>query len=274
MSIKTLLIPAWRGFRLLEHLLTGAMLSAGVAVLGLVRVPQPWRPTLVSWWHRRLLRCLGLNVLHRGAPAVGALFVANHVSWLDIPVLGGAAPLRFVSKSEVRHWPLVGWMAATAGTLFMQRGAHEAAEMAQCIRQQLQHGASIAIFPEGTTSDGRALRRFHARLFGAAEQDGAAVQPVAIRYGRGLEPDATAPFIGDDTLVAHLWRLLRHPGLTATVCFLPLLDAGDEGRRELADAARAAIAAQLARQARDAVAGRTELQLPEPRAPTALARRA
>jgi len=272
LSIKPLTIPAWRGLRLLEHLVTGATLSAGLAVLSLLRVRQPWRPTLVSWWHRRLLRCLGLNVSHCGTPAAGALLVANHVSWLDIPVLGGAAPLRFVSKSEVRQWPLVGWMAATAGTLFMRRGAHEAAEMTQCIAQQLQQGASIAIFPEGTTSDGRALRRFHARLFGAAEQDGAAVQPVAIRYGQGPEPDPVAPFIGDDTLVAHLWRLLRHRGLTAIVCFLPLLDARSEGRRQLADAAQAAIAAQLSRQMEDPLAARKEL--PEPRAPAVLARRA
>jgi len=252
------LMPTWRALRLLEHVLTGAVLSAGVASLGLARVPRPWQPALVCWWHRRLLRCLALHVSQQGTPARGALVVANHVSWLDIPVVGGTAPLCFVSKAEVRQWPVVGWMAATAGTLFMQRGAHQAAEMARCIAQQLRDGASVVIFPEGTTSDGRALRRFHARLFAAAECDGTVVQPVAIRYGHGVEPDATAPFIGDDTLLAHLWRVLRHPALAVTVTFLPPVDGAGAGRRQMADAAHAAITGQLSRQTGEAVAAEGE----------------
>ena len=233
-------------------MITGALLLGATETLGLLRIPRPWQPAMVCWWHRRLLRCLGLEFSCRGAPVAGALVAANHVSWLDIPVLGSVAPLCFVSKAEVRQWPLVGWMAANTGTLFMQRGAHQAAAMAGRVGQRLRAGAMVVIFPEGTTGDGRVLGRFHARLFAAAEHDGAAVQPVAIRYGRDAEPDAIAPFVGDDTLLGHLWRVLRHPGLTVTLTFLAPLKGDGEHRRALAEAAHGAIADQLAVQASEA----------------------
>jgi 1-acyl-sn-glycerol-3-phosphate acyltransferase len=254
------LLFGWRALRLGEHLITGALLAAGVSLLAVARVPRPWLPDLVGWWHRRLGRCLALAVNRRGAPVPGALLAANHVSWLDIPALGGAAPVRFVSKAEVRGWPLVGWMASLAGTVFLQRGAHQATATACEIARWLDHGDSVVIFPEGTTGDGLGLLRFHARLFAAVEQARAPVQPVAIRYGRGVDPDRTAPFVGDDALLAHLWRVLKHPGLTATVTFLAPLELADPRRRELAEAARAAIAAELCRQAEEAVSQQTRRQ--------------
>lgn len=264
--------PAWRLLRVLEHLLTGTILASGVALTCLARRPRPWLPALVTWWLRRLWRCLALEVCCRGTPAQGALLVANHVSWLDVPVLGGATPLRFVSKAEVRQWPLVGWLAATAGTLFLQRGAHQSSAMALVVARELQRGTSIAIFPEGTTSDGRALGRFHARLFAAVEHNGAPVQPVAIRYGRGAEPDETAPFIGEDNLLAHLWRVLRHPALTVDVAFLPPMPATEMRRRELADAARAAIASHLSSYADGALPTRAEQGVQAARALSSLDR--
>jgi 1-acyl-sn-glycerol-3-phosphate acyltransferase len=231
--------------RLAGHLATGAVLAAGVSLLGVARLPRPWLPALVCWWHRGLGRCLGVEVSLWGAPLPGALLAANHVSWLDVPVVGGVAPMRFVSKAEVRQWPLVGWLAALSGTLFLRRGAHQASLAAKDIARQLESGETVVIFPEGTTGDGCALGRFHARLFAAVEGCRAQVQPVAIRYGAGIAPDTTAPFIGDDTLIAHLWRVLRHPGMSVTVHFLPPLTSTDARRRQLADAARAAIAARL-----------------------------
>ncbi len=233
--------------RLCEHLSTGVLLGSGVALLGHLGLRLRWLPSLVSWWHRRLGRCLGVRVTCEGDPAPGALLVVNHVSWLDVPVLGGAAPVRFVSKAEVRRWPVVGWLAALAGTLFLHRGAHEASNVATRIGAELRAGYRVAIFPEGTTGDGRGLLRFHARLFAAAEQGARPVQPVAIRYGHGPEPDAIAPFIGEDTLLAHVVRVLRHPGLGATVIFLPPVAPASGRRRELAEATRGAIEAALHR---------------------------
>jgi 1-acyl-sn-glycerol-3-phosphate acyltransferase len=222
------------------------MLGGAVALLDRLGVSYPWLPRLVTWWHRRLGRCLGIGVVYRGVAAPGALLAMNHVSWLDIPMLGGAASVSFVSKAEVRSWPLVGWLAELSGTLFLRRGAHEASNIATQIAARLQTGCRVAIFPEGTTSDGRALLPFHARLFAAASAASEApVQPVAIRYGWGRQPDAVAPFIGDDSLLAHLTRVLRHPGLGATVSFLPPMTSSGLSRRELAAAVRTAIAAEL-----------------------------
>jgi 1-acyl-sn-glycerol-3-phosphate acyltransferase len=252
-------IALWRALRLSEHLITGALLAVPVALLGQLRLPRPWLPALVAWWHRRLTRCLGVTVTTLGTPAPGALLVANHVSWLDIPAAGGLAPVRFVSKSEVRQWPLLGWLAAMSGTLFLRRGAHQATALAASIAAQLQGGATIMIFPEGTTGDGRQLGRFHARLFAAAEGGQAPLQPVAIRYGAGPEPDRVAPFIGDDTLLAHLRRVLCHPGLYVSVCFMPPMLSHEMTRRALAEATRNAIGGHLQwlaeRAAADAEAG-------------------
>jgi 1-acyl-sn-glycerol-3-phosphate acyltransferase len=245
------LLPAWRLLRLAEHLATGAVLGVGVAVFGVLDLQRPWLPGLVAWWHRRLGRCLGLRIEQRGVPVSGALFALNHVSWLDIPVVGGLEPVRFVSKAEVRRWPLIGWLAGLAGTLFLQRGAHQASALAETIREQLRLGATVGIFPEGTTGDGRALRRFHARLFSAAAGD-VQVQPVAIRYGHGVEPDQIAPFIGDDSLLPHLWRVLRHPGLAVTASFLTPIEVRALSRKQLAVAARDAIDAQLRQLAEEA----------------------
>jgi 1-acyl-sn-glycerol-3-phosphate acyltransferase len=210
-----------------------------------MRLPHPRFTRLVRWWHGRLCRLLGLTVHVRGQPGEAVLLVANHVSWLDIPVLGARGPIVFLSKAEVRSWPLVGWMAGIASTLYIERGAHQATHLAADIGMHIRTGCSVAIFPEGTTGDGHDLRRFHPRLFAAAQQPGLRLQPVAIRYGSNTAPDAVAPFIGDDSLVPHLWRVLRQPGIRVEVSFLPTLDSEGIDRRRLAESSRAAIAGAL-----------------------------
>lgn len=251
------LTPAWRLLRLSAHLGTGATLGLGVALCKALKLPHPWLPGLVGWWHRGLCRCLSLDVRPVGRTETAGLLVSNHVSWLDIPVLGGLVPARFVSKAEVRTWPLVGWLAGLAGTVFLQRGGHQASAVARSIGTRVHGGELVAIFPEGTTHDGRAPGRFHARLFAAAAQGEARVLPVAIRYGRGAVPDPVAPYIGDDTLLAHLWRVLKHPGLSVTVTFLEPLASADLNRRQLAEHCRTAIA--------DAMTGATDRRAWHPR---------
>lgn len=234
-----------RSVRVLEHLLTGATISLYVAGAGALGRRPAWVPRVVRWWHGRLCRALGLALEVRGEIVPGALVVANHVSWLDIPVLGARGPVQFLSKAEVRDWPLVGWMAAVAGTLFIARGAHQAGSLLERIGERLRAGVPVVIFPEGTTTDGREVRRFHPRLFAAAQRPGVRVQPVAIRYGGGGEPDAVAPFVGDDDLLSHLLRVLAHPGLTVSVRFLPPLAGGPADRKGLAEQCRQAIAGSL-----------------------------
>lgn len=238
----------WRGLRLTEHLVTGVLICAFIRLMELAAGRPSWVFRVVRWWHARLCRALGVQVRAFGALAEPCLLVANHITWLDIPVLGGQGELGFLSKAEVRGWPLVGWMSAVAGTLFIQRGASQAAEVSEQIAGAVAGGRTLVIFPEGTTSDGRQVHRFHPRLFASARAPGVQIQPVAIGYRRGSEPgpDLEVPYTGDDRLMANLWRLLRHPGLVAEVRFLPPLEPGEgEDRRRLAGRARLAIVQTL-----------------------------
>ena len=239
------LAPLWKGLRITEHLLTGATLALVVAIGQGLGYRIGWLDAVVCWWYRRLLRCLRVRVRADGAVAGTPLLVANHVSWLDIPVIGAQGNVRFLSKAEVRAWPLIGWMSELAGTVFIARGAHRVGEVVEGIYARIQAGQPVAIFPEGTTSDGREVLRFHPRLFAVCQQTGLAVQPVALHYGGGPEPDPVAPFLGDDTLVAHLWRVLRHPGIEVRVSFLAPIPVADLDRRRLADETRRTIAARL-----------------------------
>jgi 1-acyl-sn-glycerol-3-phosphate acyltransferase len=139
-------------------------------------------------------------------------------------------------------------MARIAGTRFIERGAHQSETVLVQLREDLALGRTIMIFPEGTTTDGRDVLRFHPRLFGIAQSSGVRLQPVAIRYQRGTDPtpDQDVPYVGEDTLIANLWRLMRHPGLIACVHFLPPIQADrDERRRALAERARRMIVEAL-----------------------------
>lgn len=240
-----LLVPLWKGLRIALHLLSGAVLALVVAAGQGLGYRIGWLDAVVRWWYRYLLRCLGVRVRVEGAIAEGALLVANHVSWLDIPVIGAQGKVRFLSKAEVRTWPLIGWMSELAGTLFIARGGHQVGAVVEGICARIRGGQPVVVFPEGTTSDGRQVQRFHPRLFAICQQSGLAVQPVALRYGRGPEPDPLAPFVGDETLAVHLWRLLRHPGLEVEVSFLTPIPVGGLERRHLADETRRAIALRL-----------------------------
>ena len=240
-----LLVPLWKGLRILEHLLTGAVVAMVVAAGRRLGYRVVWLDDVVCWWYRRLLRCMRVRVQAEGTIAAGALLVANHVSWLDIPAIGTRGMVRFLSKAEVRGWPLVGWMSGLAGTFFIARGANRVGAAVEQIRARIQGGHPVVVFPEGTTSDGRQVHRFHPRLFAVCQQAGLAVQPVALRYGLGPDPDPIAPYIGNDILVAHLWHLLRHSGLDVRVSFLAPIQVAGLDRRGMADAARVAIASRL-----------------------------
>lgn len=194
----------------------------------------------------------------RGTPPPRpALVVANHVSWLDIPVLGALFPVSFVSKIEIRHWPLIGMLAARSGTVFIQRGGKNAAnQAAEQIAFRLRRGDHIAVFPEATTSDGHDVRRFHPRLFGAAVHAEALLQPIAIRYphARGVHP--AAPFIDNDALFNHGVRVLgeKQIDVEVTVC-QPLASSGVD-RRKLANQAHETIRGIVA----DRALSQTQLQ--------------
>lgn len=237
--------PLWRSLRVAEHLCTGAAIALGIAIGRYGGLRLGWVPHVVRWWHERLCRALGVQIEVSGEIAPNSLLVANHVSWLDVPVMGSEARIDFLSKAEVRSWPLIGWMAGIVGTMFIARGAGQTGALVRHMGEHVRRGRHLAIFPEGTTTDGSRLQRFHPRLLAAAQIDGVVVQPVALRYGTNAAPDSVAPFIGSDALLPHLWRLARHPGLRVKIHFLPPLDGSALSRGDISEYCRHAIAEAL-----------------------------
>ncbi len=205
--------------------------------------PLALRQRLTWRFMRHLQAALPFSVEVRGRlPDTPVLWLANHVSWVDIAVLGALRPLSFLAKAEVGEWPLAGWLARQAGTLFIRRGAGEALDLGRQLAGHLQQGHHLAIFPEGTSSDGSAVLRFHPRLLAAALDSGAAVQPVALRYRRAGTRDQLAPFVGDDELPAHLLRLLAAERAVVEIDLLEPIAVAGLTRSELARRAHAAIA--------------------------------
>lgn len=200
-------------------------------------------------WSRRLLALLGVELRASGAIEPGCLVVANHISWLDIFVLNAIAPAAFVSKAEVRGWPLVGWLAAKNETVFLRRGSRGHAKIINGeIGALLDAGRNVALFPEGTTTDGTHVLHFHAALLQPAIQSGHFVQPVSISYRTPDGAVSLAPaYVGDVSLGQCLAAIIAEPRLVArTVVAPPLQSAEGLTRRALAEAARDEIVRGIA----------------------------
>src|SRR5690606_26432800 len=183
-----------------------------------------------------------------GTPLDGpVLFVANHVSWIDIVVLHSQRMMGFVAKREIEGWPLVGWMAGRAETIFHQRGnAESLGGVLHEMLARLRSGRSVGVFPEGRTRNGREVGPFHARIFLAAVESGARVQPVALRYGEGGSAQATVAFQPGEDFLGNFLRLLGEPPRVAEVHFLaPIIAADADGRRRIAEQARDRIVAAM-----------------------------
>lgn len=226
---------------LVLHLLLGAVLT--VLLFRGTPVRRPHRDRrIVRWWLATIPTILGIRVAVHGHPEPGpVLLTAPHLSWLDIPVLGGASECVFLSKDEVRHWPLIGWLAARAGTLFIGRGRRESMEQAVTrITRVLGEGGRVLVFPEGTTTSGT-LRRFKGRLLQAAIDAGAPVQPVMLRYPHAGGTHPVVPFVGDTGLVEHIWALSAASGVEAEVAYLQAIPAANRTPAELARAAEHAV---------------------------------
>lgn len=195
----------------------------------------------------RVGQIFGLRVSSCGAPLTGdVLFVANHVSWLDILALGGATGAAFVSKEEVEAWPLVGWLAREGGTIFIRRQSRAAVRgQADALGQALARGRPVALFPEGTTGKGDALLPFRASLLAAVAEAPSAlrVQPVAIDYGPAAREIA---WTGNEGTGGNLKRVGSRAGrLPVTLRFLPPIDPAGLDRKAIAALARDAIGRAL-----------------------------
>ena len=224
----------WRGgaqlrrlirlLRVLLHLFKGLLLALWHGAWR-----DPYRLALraiVRRWQRDLLRILGVQVDIQGPlPETPVMLVANHVSWLDIPVIGK--------------------LAQAAGTLFIRRGSGDGRARSDEIAGHLLAGRSILVFPEGTTTDGQTVRRFHSRLLGAAARAGVPVQPLALRYTVGGRVDTDMAFVGDDDFHHHLWRVLLRRRIDVRVIFTRVLPAEAQAPETLSQSAREQVLTAL-----------------------------
>jgi 1-acyl-sn-glycerol-3-phosphate acyltransferase len=227
------------------HLLQGMVIVA----LRFGSLDAAGRQARIAWWSAGLLRALGVRLRCTGNFRPGAtLLVINHVSWMDIAAVHAVCPrARFVSKADVRHWPLLGWLIAAVGTLFIERERkRDALRVVHQMARALAAGDSVAIFPEGTTGDGRALLPFHANLLQAAIANATPVQPIALRYS---QPDhAVSPavaWLGTTSLVHSIWTIACAKGIEVHVAPLTARDSAHADRRALMQTLSSDIEAAL-----------------------------
>ena len=193
-------------------------------------------------YHRLICRLLGIRLVRRGTISAHrpTLFVSNHTSYLDIEIMGAAIEGSFVSKAEVSRWPVFGWLAKLQQTVFVERADRAgAARQRDEIRNRLDEGDNLILFPEGTSGDGMHLLPFKSTLFAAAEDDRVAVQPVSVVYrlldgiplGRFYRPFFA--WYGDMTMAPHLWKMLGLGRLTVVMTFHEPIRLKDFGSRKL-----------------------------------------
>ena len=236
---------AFRWVRLLLHVVSGLIQSAIYPHLD-----QPAQRRMAQNWSAGLLSILCVRLHYRGfvptSETSRAMLAANHVSWLDVYSINSVCPARFVAKSEIRGWPLLGWLSRNAGTLFIERAKRsDTARINEHIAEALTIGDRVAIFPEGTTSDGTILQHFHASLLQPAVSVAAILYPVAIRYtdvaGRISK---AAPYV-NITMLESIRRILGEPWIDVELIFTDPISSGGKNRRALARSAEHAIADAL-----------------------------
>ncbi|MBT9467401.1 lysophospholipid acyltransferase family protein [Hydrogenophaga sp.] len=211
---------SWRALRVIGHVLRGLWMIR--TEFG--RLTPPQTQLLVREWSRQMLTILDVELVVQGTPPTHGplLMVANHISWLDVLVMNAAHPSRFVSKADVKSWPLLGSLTTGAGTLYIERESRrDAMRVVHHMAERLRAGDILTVFPEGTTGDGRALLPFHANLLQAAITANAPVLPVALSFVdrvRGGRHEAPV-FVGDTTLMASIWAMLCADGVQAQVSY-------------------------------------------------------
>ncbi len=230
----------------LARMLTHIAVGLGTVLLRFRGMPVQEQQARVQAWAREMLRRAGVQLQVLGTPPAHGplLLVANHISWLDIPVMHAARHCRFVSKSDVKAWPVLGRLATAAGTLYIERESRrDALRVVHTMRDALDRGEILAVFPEGTTSNGIALLPFHANLLQSAISADAPVQPVGLRFidGRTGAPSQAASYVGDETLIGSLWRTLCADGLVAVVHYGAPQQAAGRDRRTWAEDLRSVV---------------------------------
>jgi len=211
-------------------------------------LPQRAKLALKARWSQQLLDMLGVGLHSSGKPLDGGLFVANHISWLDIYAINALAPTHFVAKDDVRHWPVIGWFSNRAGTLFIERGSRSAAQRTrEHLIGELRQGSRVGVFPEGTTGFGDHVQPFHGALFQSAIDAGAQVAPIVLHYtGADGRPTTAPAYVGETSFWESFRSIVTASGLTAHVSFLNPIEAAASDRRHLAHHSHQVIAHALA----------------------------
>ncbi|MDQ3287129.1 MAG: 1-acyl-sn-glycerol-3-phosphate acyltransferase [Pseudomonadota bacterium] len=237
---------------LLMHLVIGLPLALLLIASPLSRLrmgDESFEHWLIRAWSAGMLRVFGFRTRRIGTPVTGAaMFVANHVSWIDIQALHSQRMMGFVAKREIQDWPLIGWMAVRAETIFHHRGSTESlGGVLHEMLARLRGGRSVGVFPEGGARGGGELGPFHARIFMAAVDAGVPVQPVALRYGENGSAQRTVAFARGEGFLGNFQRLLGEPPRVAEVHFLtPIQPNEADGRRRIAELARRRIVEAMA----------------------------
>jgi len=251
LKLLTTLKLGWKVLRLNLHLVSGITLAYFYLRNGIHQ--QATASAHFVKWNRGVCNIFHATIVSHGKMQTEpTLYVMNHISWFDIPVLACQQPLHFLSKAEIKNWPLIGWLANRAGTLFIQRGRHGAAEKSLTeIISCLQSGGSVVIFPEGTTTDGTSVKKFHGRLLQAAIEARVKIQPVALKYPHQQGVNPNVPYIDDMTFMDSLLGLTRANPLDVELHFLSPIDihlvsSTETTNKQLAELSHNAIAKQLA----------------------------
>ncbi|MEO6897925.1 MAG: lysophospholipid acyltransferase family protein [Caldimonas sp.] len=238
-----------RGVLRLARAVLHGLHGLAIVLFAFPRLDLAARRKRIRWWSAKMLRVLGIGIVVEGvAPVAKGLLVANHVSWLDIMAVHAVVPeARFVSKADVRTWPLVSRLVDAGGTVYLERERkRDALRVVHAVAESLAAGQTVAIFPEGTTSTGHGLLPFHANLLQAAIAAAALVQPVALRFSESAHAVSEAvEFVGRTTMLESLWGTACGDGVVVRLVFLPSRESAGADRRELAALLRTDIAAAL-----------------------------
>ena len=228
------------------------LLIAGVIFLALdvlftAKIAKSKRDGLKTHWLKRFSAIMNLHIIQEGElPTQTALLVSNHVSWLDIIIIGQYLPAYFVAKSDILSWPVIGYLAQQGGTIFIRRGNKKQIKATtEKMAWMLKQNRNIVAFPEGTTTQGDEVLNFHASLFQPALLTRSVIQPVALQY-QGLAKQQ-APFIGEDDFLPHLIKMLSMDKIEVRVCFLPVLKSSGRDRHSVSVEANEMISKEISR---------------------------
>jgi len=202
---------------------------------------------IIQWWHKQATCILGLTITQKGSPFNSTtLTVANHISFLDIMVIASSSPVTFLSKSTLRYWPIIGFVANSVGTLFIER--HNKRSLYKTIpllTQALNQNKSLVIFPEGTTTIGRDVGKFYSSLFQSAINANKPIQPIALRYLKNGNINTTAAYIENDNFILTLIKIMSQSKTEATITFCNTIFNNKQKRGELAMESHAAISQEI-----------------------------